>query len=147
MVYLSYIKLWEGEFDGSVSRGDKIQDVNFNQLILEVHDIFEKVEKTTTNFQPTQNTDVINKAHMDENYSKIQVRMSHFEKDYNEYKLEYNKQSSEVVLIQRAVKTIIQILYYKGWFDNYAVADKVLEDFLITARRRRDLEKVNDVIQ
>ena len=39
------------------------------------------------------------------------------------------------ILIQRAVKTTIQILYDKGLFDNYANADKVLEDFLFTTRR------------
>ena len=44
--------------------------------------------------------------------------------------------------------TTIQILYDKGLFDNYANADKVLEDFLLTTRRRGDLsEEVNDVVQ
>ena len=42
------------------------------------------------------------------------------------------------------MKTTIQILYYKGLFDNYAYADKVLEDFLFTTRRRGDLVEVND---
>ena len=37
-------------------------------------------------------------------------------------------------------------MYDKGLFDNYANADKVLEDFLFTTRRRGDLsEQVNDV--
>ena len=70
------------------------------------------------------------------------------EKDYNEFKLEYDKQNFEDILIQRAVETTIQILYDKGLFDNYANADKVLEDFLFTTRRRVDLsEQVNDVVQ
>ena len=70
------------------------------------------------------------------------------EKDYNEFKSHYNKQSVEEILIQRAVKTTIQILYDKGLFDNYANADKVLGDFLFTTRRRQDLsEQVNDDIQ
>ena len=30
------------------------------------------------------------------------------------------------------------------YFDNYANADEVLEDFLFTTRRRVDLDKVND---
>ena len=35
-----------------------------------------------------------------------------------------------------------------GLFDNYAYADKVLEDFLFATRRRGDLsEQVNDVVQ
>ena len=44
-------------------------------------------------------------------------------------------------LIQRAVKTTIQILYDKGLFDDYANASKVLEDFLFTTRRRGDLSE------
>ena len=67
------------------------------------------------------------------------------EKDFNEFKLQYNKQSVEEILFQRAVKTTIQILHDKGLFDNYANADKVLEEFLFTTRRRGDLsEQVND---
>ena len=42
------------------------------------------------------------------------------------------------------MKTTIQILYDKGLLDNYANADKILEDFLFTSRRRGDLEKVNE---
>ena len=48
------------------------------------------------------------------------------------------------ILIQRAVKTTIQILYDKGLFDNFQNAQEVLKDFLFTTRRRPDLEKVND---
>ena len=63
-------------------------------------------------------------------------------------KKQYNKQSVENFLIQKAVKTTIQILYDKGLFDKYANADKVLEDFLFTTRRRGDLSgQVNDDIQ
>ena len=79
---------------------------------------------------------------------KIDGHISKLEKDFNEFKLQYNKQSVEDILIQRAVKTTIQILYDKGLFDNYANADKVLDDFLLTTRRRGDLsEQVNDDIQ
>ena len=76
--------------------------------------------------------------------SKINGHISYIEKDYNEFKSQYNKQSVEDILIQRAVKTTIQILYDKGLFDNFQNADKVLQDFLFTTRRRPDLEKVND---
>ena len=62
-------------------------------------------------------------------------------KDYNEFKSQYNKQSVEDILIQRAVKTTIQILYDKGLFDNYANANKVLEDFLFTTRRTGDFSE------
>ena len=79
---------------------------------------------------------------------KIDGHLSKLEKDYNEFNLQYNKQNVGDILIQRAVKTTIQILYDKGLFDNYANADKVLEDFLFTTRRREDLlEQVNDNIQ
>ena len=122
--------------------------MNNNQLKLEVHDTYKKDEKITTNFELTDNSDVINKAHLDEKLLKVNGHLSKLEKDFNEFKLQYNKQSVENILIQRAVKTTIQILYDKGLFDNYANADKVLEDFLFTTRRRGDLsEQINDDIQ
>ena len=74
---------------------------------------------------------------------KIDGHLSKLEKDYNEFKLQYNKQNVEDVLIQRAVKTTIQILYDKGFFDKFQNADKVLEDFLVTTRRRPDLSEEN----
>ena len=144
MAYISYNKLWESEFDGIVSKRDKLQDLNINQLKLEVHDTYKKDEKITTNFEPIDDSDVINKAYLDEKLKKIDGHISYLEKDYNEFKVQYNKQNVEDILIQRAVKTTIQILYDKGLFDNYANADKVLEDFLFTTRRRGDLDKVND---
>ena len=148
MANISYNKLWESEFDGIVSKRDKLQDLNINQLKLEVHDTYKKDEKITTNFEPTDNSDVINKGYLDEKLIKIDGHLSKLEKDYNEVKLQYNKQNVEDISIQRAVKTTIQILYDKGLFDNYANADKVLEDFLFTTRRRGDLsEEVNDVVQ
>ena len=73
---------------------------------------------------------------------KIDGHLSKLEKDFNEFKKQYNKQSVEEILIQRAVKRTIQILYDKGLFDNYANADKS-EDFLFTTRRRGDLSEEN----
>ena len=148
MAYISYNKLWECEFDGIVSKRDKLQDLNINQLKLEVHDTYKKDEKISTNFEAIDNEDVINKAYLDSKLLKINGHLSKLEKDYNDFKLQYNKQSVEEVLIQRAVKSTIQILYDKGLFDNYANADKVLEDFLFTTKRREDLsEQINDDIQ
>ena len=148
MAYISYNKFWESEFDGIVSKRDKLQDLNNNQLKLEVHDTYKKDEKLTTNFEPTDDPDVISKSYLDSKLSKIEGQISCIEKDCNEFKIEYNKQTIEAVLIQRAVKTIIQILYDKSLFDNFQNADTVLKDFLFTTRRRPDLEKVNDdVIQ
>ena len=38
MACRSYKKLWESEFDNSVSKRDKPKDLFINQLKLEVHD-------------------------------------------------------------------------------------------------------------
>ena len=38
MAYISYKKLWESEFDGIVSKRDKLQDANISKLKLEVND-------------------------------------------------------------------------------------------------------------
>ena len=143
MAYISYKKLWESEFVGIVSKSDKLQDLNINQLKLEVHDSYEKDEKLTTNFEPVDDKDVINKGYLDEKLLKIDGHLSKLEKDYNEFKLQYNKQSVEEILVQRAIRTTIQILYDKVLFDNYTNADKVLEDFLFTSRRRGDLSEDN----
>ena len=143
MAYISYNKLWESEFDGIVSKRDKLQGSNINQLKLEVHDTYKKDEKITTNFEPIDNTDVINKGYLDEKLLKINGHLSKLEKDFNEFNEQYNKQSVEEILFQRAVKTTIQILYDKGLFDIYANADNVLENFLFTTRRRGDLSEDN----
>ena len=74
---------------------------------------------------------------------KIDGHLSKLEKNYNEFKLQYNKQNVEDILIKRAVKTTIQILYDKGLFDKLQNADKVLEDFLFTTRRIPDLSEEN----
>ena len=50
-------------------------------------------------------------------------------KKNNEFKMQYNKQSVEDILVQRAVKTTIQILYDKRLFDNFQNAAEVLKDF------------------
>ena len=44
MAYISYNKLWESEFDGIVSKRDKLQDMNINQLKLEVHNTYKKIK-------------------------------------------------------------------------------------------------------
>ena len=143
MAYISYKRLWKSEFDGIVSKRDKLQDSNINQLKLEVHDTYKKDEKITTIFGAVNDEDVVNKGYSDEKLIKIDGHLSRLEKDYNEFKLEHNKQNVEDVLIQRAVKTTIQILYDKGLFDKFQNADKFLEDFLFTTRRRGDLSEDN----
>ena len=143
MAYISYNRLRESEFDGIVSKRDKLQDSNINNLKLEVLDTYKKDGKLTTNFEPVNDSDVINKAYLDEKLIKINGHISKLEKDFNEFIKQYNKQAVEDILVQRAVKTTIQILYDKGLFDHYTNSDKVLEDFLFTTRRRGDLSEEN----
>ena len=71
MAYISYNKLWESEFDEIVSKRDKLQDLNINNLKLEVLDTYKKDEKLTTNFEPVDDSDVINKGHLDSKLLKI----------------------------------------------------------------------------
>ena len=81
------------------------------------------------------------------NFQK-KVNFSVLEKDYHDFKLHYNEQSVEEVLIQRAAKTTIPIVYDRGSFDSFLNADKALNEFLFVTRRGFDLEKKNnDVIQ
>ena len=83
MAYISYNKLWESEFDNIVSKRDKLQDLNINNLKLEVHDTYKKDEKITTNFKPVNDEDVINKSFLDEKLKKVDGHISYIEKDYN----------------------------------------------------------------
>ena len=131
MAYISFNKLRESEFDGIVSKRDNLKDANISQLKLEIHDTYKKDERRTTNFEPVDNEDVISKCYLDSKLLNIDGNLSKLEKNYNEFKLQYNKQNVEDILIQRAVKTTIPILYDKCLFGNYANADKVLEDFYI----------------
>ena len=94
----------------------------------------------TTHLEPIKIEDVINRAYLDEKLIKINGHISYSEKDYNEIKLQNIKQSVDRILIQRAVKTTIQVLFDKNLFDNYANADEVLKDFSFGTKRRVDLE-------
>ena len=85
-----------------------------------------KNEKIEADFQPINNEDVMNAAYLDEKLLRINGHLSTIEKNYNEFLLQYNKQSIEEILIQRALETTIQILYDKGLFAAFPNADKVL---------------------
>ena len=74
--------------------------------------LIEKKNKTTI-FEPTDGSDVINKAYLDDKLKKIDGNTSYTENDYKQFILQYNKESVEEVLVQRAVKTTIQILFDK----------------------------------
>ena len=134
MADLSYNKFWETEFDNIVSQRDKLQDLNIYRLKLEILDTHKKDEKIITNFEPIDDSDVINKSYLDENLTKIDGHLSILEKDCNEYKLQYNKQSVEEIITQRAVETTLQLLYDERLFDNYNIAEEVLEDFRFTRK-------------
>ena len=110
MAYKSYNKLWESNFDGIVSERDKLQDANFDQLKVKVNDAYDEDEKIITNFKPTDDRDVIKKGYRDEKLLKINGLSSILEKNYNEFKLQYKEQSVEQTLVQRALKTTIQIV-------------------------------------
>ena len=74
-----------------------MQDLNINQLKIEVHDTYKKDEKLTTNFEPVDNEDVINKAYLDEKLKKVDGHKSYIEKNYNEFKKQCNKQFVEKI--------------------------------------------------
>ena len=106
-----------------------MHDININQLKLEVHDTYEKDEKITTSFEPSDNEDVINKAYLDEKLSKLDGHLSFLKKDNNEVKKLTKKHSSKEVLIRIAVKTTTQMLHDKGFLDIFPNADRVLKGF------------------
>ena len=70
MAHISYIKLWESQFDGIVSKRGKLQDLNIDQLKLEVNDTYGKDEKITTKFEAVIDEDVKNKAYLDKTLEK-----------------------------------------------------------------------------
>ena len=76
MAYISYNKLWESEFDGIVSKRDKLQDLKINHIKFEVHDTYKKDEKITTNFEAVDKEDVINKGYLDSKILKINGHLS-----------------------------------------------------------------------
>ena len=63
--------MWESEFDGIVSKRDKLQVLNNNQLKIELHDTYKEDEKLTTSFEAVIDEDVINKSYLDDKIKKI----------------------------------------------------------------------------
>ena len=119
-----------------ISAKDRAQDINLNQLKLKVNATYRKDEETTTNFEPINDSDVLNKAYLEAQLTKIEGHISHTEKKDDEFKMHTKKQSVKEMLIDRAVNTTIQILYDKGLLDNYDNADEVMEDCFLVERRR-----------
>ena len=98
--------------------------------------------KKTTNFEPPDDSDMINNAYLKTNLWKIEVPLSISWKEHNEYRLlndqdakhllslEKHDKQSEEVLIDPVIKAIIQILHDKGLFDIHDNADEALKDYL-----------------
>ena len=70
MADLSYNNLRESKFDNIVSKTDKAQDNNINQLKLELYDSYRKFERKTTKFEPQSMEDNIKKQFQLKNYQK-----------------------------------------------------------------------------
>ena len=89
------------------------------------------MEKEQEFFEPSKIEHVINKAYVDDKILGINGHLSILaKKNYKEFNLQYNKQSVEKFLIQRAGKTTFQILLDEGLIDCYAFADEVIKNFL-----------------
>ena len=91
MAYTHYSKIWESEFDNMLSKKDKLQDININQLELEVYDTYRKDEKNTAKFEAVNDEDVSYKAYLYEEFSKTNGHLSLLENCYTEFKVLSNK--------------------------------------------------------
>ena len=86
----------------------------------------------------------MNKIYLETNLSRIENHLSDIEKEWNEYKRRNDKQSAEEVLIQRIVKSIIQIRYDIGLFDQNNNADE-MKGHLFSERRKFSFQ-LNDFL-
>ena len=132
MANISYKNLWESEFDNIVSSEDRLQDANIIQLKLKGSKksmLIRTIKKIRTNFEPFDDSNVINKDYLDRKLPKKEGQISYIGKNHNQFKLPSDKQSVEEVLIEGTVNTTIQILHDKGLFEIYANVDKVLKKF------------------
>ena len=70
--------------------------------------------------------DVITKAYLDTDFSKVEGHISYIEKDHIDFRdVERSKrQCDEGFLVEKAVETTIQILCDRGFFDNYENASE-----------------------
>ena len=60
MDYISYDKFWKSEFYKIFSAKVRVEHMNFNQLKLKVNDTYKKDEKITTNFESSNDENVLN---------------------------------------------------------------------------------------
>ena len=105
------------------------------------------------NFEPLNIENAVNKGYLDTKILEVEAHLSLVEKNSNEFKLhsDKKKQSDDEFLIEKAVKTSIQIPFDEGLIDNYDIVDEVFKGCLLNAevneRGRLDLKKLNDVNQ
>ena len=133
--------MWEPEIDNIVSKREKLQGLNINQTKLKYVIVKKRWKKITTNFETVNDENVVNKTFLDEKLLEIDGDISYIEKDYKEFILQFNKYSVEEILIPRAVKTTIQILYEKRLADSLPNDDDVLKEFLFVTSCRGDLDE------
>ena len=99
---------------------------------LKVNDNYRKNAKIGTNFEPSKNEDVVNKARTGTKLSELNRHISYIEEHEKEDKLHSEKnQSEDEVSIQWAMKTTIQIQHDQGLIDDYDNADEVLKRYLL----------------
>ena len=108
--------MWESDFDNNVSKKDKVQELNINQLNLKVHDTFKKDEKRATKFEAVDGVDAINKSYLEEKQKKETVisLISKTNTTNLNYKTTNNLKKKFLFNDQRAVETTIYVLYDKG---------------------------------
>ena len=70
MSYVRYNNLGESKINGIDSKREKLQDMKIIQVKLDIHDSFKEDKNLATNFERTDNTDVMNKSYLDENFLK-----------------------------------------------------------------------------
>ena len=73
MAYLSCYNFWTSEFNNNVSAKKRVQDSSLDQTRFTVNDTLKNVEKRTTNFEQSNDEDVINKAYLDKKYPRKRV--------------------------------------------------------------------------
>ena len=101
-----------------------MQDIIFNQLKLQVNDSCKKDEKITTNFDPSNDKDVISKAYFDTKLSKTEGHISLIEKNYNDFKFKNNKQSVEEILNGKKL--------WKQQYSYYIIRDYLIITIMVT---------------
>ena len=87
----------------------------------------------------------MNKAYLDTKSAEVKGDISYMENNFNEFK-GYERYKEEV-LVEKAVKTAIQIAFDRGLFDEYDLVNEVLNVSLLiegNERHRPDLKEPND---